>query len=54
MTREEMMNKIIKKWGMYSKTTIWFCEIAEDQTISDDMVECAFVCADTFPFELME
>jgi len=34
MTREEMMDKVIKKFGFENKWTIWFCELAEVLTES--------------------
>lgn len=35
MTREEMMDKVIRTRGFEDKWTIWFCEIAEsDASIS--------------------
>ena len=34
MTKEEMMDKVIKKFGFENKWTIWFCELAEVLTES--------------------
>lgn len=31
-TREEMINDIIKQYGLESKWTIWFCNLAEQLT----------------------
>lgn len=47
MTREEMMNKMCREVGLENKWTIWFCAIAENTSISDEMVEMALACAET-------
>ena len=44
MTREEMMEVTIKKYGFEGKETIWFCQLAEDETISLEMLQNAMVC----------
>ena len=44
MTREEMINKVIRKYGFENNTTITFCEIAEEW-ISDFAVENMFIIA---------
>lgn len=42
MTREEMMNMIIKQYGFESNITITFCTLAEDSTVSDADLRKAF------------
>ena len=49
MTREEMMNEVIRTNGFENKWTIWFCELAEDSSISDNALLNAMVCATTMP-----
>ena len=49
MTREEMMNEVIRTNGFENKWTIWFCELAEDSNISDSALLNAMVCAITMP-----
>ncbi len=44
MTREEMMDKVIKKYGFENNITITFCEIAEEWK-SDYAVEQMFAIA---------
>ena len=45
MTREEMIDKIIRANGFENKWTIWFCELAENKEISDSALFNAMVCA---------
>ena len=54
MTREEMMNEVIRTNGFENKWTIWFCELAEDSNISDSALLNAMVCAITMPTVEME
>ena len=49
MTREEMMNEVIRTNGFENKWTIWFCELTEDSNISDSALLNAMVCAITMP-----
>lgn len=42
MTREEMMDKVIHTFGFESPTTIKFCRIASDVTISEKEIEIYF------------
>lgn len=49
MTREEMMNEVIRHNGFENKWTIWFCELCEDENLSDSALENAMVCALTMP-----
>ena len=47
MTREQMMDAIIKKYGFEDTRTIWFCNLCEDKTTTDYTVENAFIVLDT-------
>lgn len=38
MTREEMMDKVINKFGFEHEYTLWFCRLAENPTISDHIL----------------
>ena len=49
MTREEMIDEVIRTNGLEDKWTIWFCELAEDSSISDSALLNAMICATTMP-----
>ena len=49
MTREEMIDKVVRTNGLEDKWTIWFCELAEDSSISDSALLNAMICATTMP-----
>jgi hypothetical protein len=51
MTREEMMDEVIKTRGMEDEKTIWFCEMCEDSSLTDEALFPAFITALTFPME---
>ena len=51
MTREEMMDKIIRKYGFEAEETLWFCRLAEDETISLESLLCAMVCLESCSFQ---
>jgi hypothetical protein len=51
MTREEMMDKIIGKYGFEAEETIWFCRLAEDEAISLEALSCAMVCLECCSFQ---
>lgn len=51
MTREEMMDEVIKTRGMEDEKTIWFCEMCEDSSLTDSALFSAFIVALTFPME---
>ena len=42
MTREEMMDMVIRQYGFESNITITFCVLAEDNTVSDADLRKAF------------
>lgn len=50
MTREEMLTEVIRTRGFEDKWTIWFAELMEDETISDNVLQNAMVAAITIPF----
>lgn len=54
MTREKMMNEVIRTNGFENKWTIWFCELAEDSNISNSVLFNDMVCAITMPTVEME
>ena len=49
MTREEMIDEVIRTNGLEDKWTIWFCELAEDSNISDSALTNAMICARIMP-----
>lgn len=51
MTREEMIDKVIEKYGFENNTTFTFCEIAEEW-VSDFAVEQMFIIAMTLDYEV--
>ena len=51
MTREEMLTEVIRTRGFENKWTIWFAELMENGTISDNVLQNAMVAAITMPFD---
>lgn len=51
MTREEMIDKVIEKYGFENNITLTFCEIAEEW-VSDFAVEQMFIIAMTLDYEV--
>lgn len=49
MTREQMMDTVIRNNGFENKWTVWLCELAENKDITDSALENAMVCALTMP-----
>ena len=49
MTREEMIDEVVRTNGLENKWTIWFCELAEDSNVSDSALLNAMICATTMP-----
>ena len=47
MTREQMMDNIIKKYGFEDVRTVWFCNLCEDKTTTDYTVENAYIVLET-------
>ena len=42
MTREQMMNEIIRQYGFENATTITFCALAEDASVATAELQKAF------------
>lgn len=51
MTKEEMLTEVIKTRGFEDKWTVWFAELMENKTISDNTLQSAMVAAITMPFD---
>ena len=51
MTREEMLTEVIRTRGFENKRTIWFAELMENKTISDNVLQSAMIAAITMPFD---
>ena len=49
MSREQMMDEVIRSNGFENKWTIWFCELAENKENTDSALLNAMVCALTMP-----
>ena len=49
MTREKMIDEVVRTNGLEDKWTIWFCELAEDSSVSDSALLNAMICATTMP-----
>ena len=47
--REQMIDEVIRARGFEDKWTVWFCELAEDTSISDKALQSAMVCALIMP-----
>lgn len=47
MTREQMMDNIIKKYGFEDARAVWFCNLCEDKTTTDYTVENAYIVLET-------
>ena len=45
MTRENMMDEVIRARGFEDKMTIWFCGLCEDATMTDSMLYNAMIVA---------
>jgi len=52
MTREEMLTEVIRRTrGFEDKWTIWFSELMEDETISDNVLQNVMAAIITMPFD---
>lgn len=49
ITREQMIDEVIRTRGFEDKWTVWFCELTEDTSISDNALLNAMVYALTMP-----
>lgn len=54
MTREQMLDTVIKTRGFEDKWTIWFATIMEDENLSDDVVLDSMVAALAMPIAANE
>ena len=54
MTREKMMDKIIKTRGMEDEKTIWFCGLCENFRLTEDVLFSAFIVALIYPIDTEE
>ena len=54
MTREKMMDKVIKARGMEDEKTIWFCGLCEDSRLTEDALFSAFIMALAYPIDTEE
>ena len=54
MTREEMMDEVIKTRGMEDEKTIWFCGLCEDSSLRDETLFLAFIAVVTCPIDTEE
>ena len=54
MTREKMIDKIIKTRGMEDEKTIWFCGLCENSRMVEDALFSAFIVALTYPIDTEE
>lgn len=54
MTREKMMDKIIKTRGMEDEKTIWFCGLCENFRLTEDALFLAFIVALAYPIDTEE
>ena len=51
MTREDMLIEVIKTRGFEDKWAIWFAELSQNVTISDNTLQNAMIVAITMPFD---
>lgn len=49
MTREQMIDEVIRTRGFEDKWTVWFCGLVEDTSINNEALQSAMVCALTMP-----
>lgn len=54
MTREKMMDKVIKTRGIEDEKAIWFCELCEDFRLTEDALFLAFIMALAYPIDTEE
>lgn len=50
MTREEMMDKVIRQYGFENEYTLWFCRLAENPTVSDEILVTAVAVLENLIF----
>ena len=54
MTREKMMDKVIKTRGMEDEKTIQYCGLCENFRIADEALFSAFIVALVYPIDTEE
>ena len=45
MTKEQMMDNVIRRYGFENKWTVWFCELAE--VLTESQLLNAYILMDT-------
>lgn len=40
--REKMCDTLIHVYGMEDKEVVWFCGLAENSNVDDDVIDCAY------------
>lgn len=51
MTKEQMINEVIKARGFEDELTIWFASLAEDEKISHDYLKYAMITVLAFRYK---
>lgn len=54
MTREKMIDKVIKTRGTEDEKTIWFCGLCENFRLTEEVLFLAFIMALTYPIDTEE
>ena len=49
MTRQEMMDKVIRTWGFEHPATLYFFEVCENENNDDIIIEVAYEFAMGWP-----
>ena len=49
MTKEQMMDKVIKTRGFEDEITIWFCQLCEENKLSKERLEDAMIATLSIP-----
>ena len=49
MTKEQMMDKVIKTRGSEDEITIWFCKLCEENKLSEERLEDAMIASLAVP-----
>ena len=47
MTREQMIDEVVRMFGFENEWTIWFCGLAENESITDSALSMALVALET-------
>ena len=47
MTREQMIDEVVRMFGFENEWTIWFCELVENESITDSALSMALVALET-------